>query len=117
MPAEKIKENLVRRGIMIFRYFGTERHCAQRAGTELHLYLAYLRYGGLFNSGMVGLQRFPHCTNIKALRCTCYLLRLNAWFRSWHSLDIPEIKVVVMFEDLKNKSIVASLSRPYRKKK
>ncbi len=67
MPAaEKIKENLVQRGIMIFAILLARAcHCAQRAGnTELLTSICspYLRYGGPFNSGIVGL--FPHCNKI-----------------------------------------------------
>ncbi len=40
MPAEKINENLVQRGIIIFAILlALERHRTERTGVELHLYL------------------------------------------------------------------------------
>ncbi len=41
---------------MIFRYFAGTGAIVLNAPVLAHLFVAYLRYGGLFNSGMVGLQ-------------------------------------------------------------
>ena len=39
MPAERINESIVQRGIMLFAILLAGRDRVKRAGTELHLYL------------------------------------------------------------------------------